>query len=298
MWNQFHPQFMPNNLQPIPQQPFIQYQNPPPNQQQRQQPQQQQPQQQNQNKNRGRSGSVVSAQTKRKNSSPDKVEPKKSKAKITPKKASKQPKSAKKTVAMLFVGDLSTAFELNDETNLTKLSKLCKTRLKNYSAETYMINASCTSEYDSAIEELKQFIGIKTPLLYLVFICSNNTDLSFETFFKNVCALNLTPEIIVGVLPEPIGDMSKYDDNKADELTAHRNLAFTVYSKIRRVNKIALSTWNDPCEPKVGSRINKLFNKISTFEPEKSKVLKFFVNVPKGKLACSSAQGLELLKKD
>ena len=45
-------------------------------------------------------------------------------------------------------------------------------------------------------------------------------------------------------------------------------------------------------------RFNKLFNKISAFEPEKAKVLKLFSNVPQGKLTCSSAEGLELLKKD
>ena len=98
--------------------------------------------------------------------------------------------------------------------------------------------------------------------------------------------------MLVGVLPEPTGDMSKLDDAKADELVAHRNLAHSVYSKVRRVNIISLSTWNDPCEPKVGTRINKLFNKITAFEPEKSKVLRFFSNVPKGKLTCS----VELLK--
>ena len=160
-----------------------------------------------------------------------------------------------------------------------------------------MIHASCSAEYESALEELKQFIGIKTPLLYVVFLCSNNTDIAFENFFKSVCALGMLPEMLVGVLPEPTGDMSKLDNTEADLLIAHRNLAHAVYSKVRRVNIISLSKWNDPCEPKAGTKINKLFNKISVFEPEKAKVLKFFANVPKGKIACSSAEGLELLKK-
>ena len=305
MWNPFGPQYLPNNLQQQQQPQHFppQFQHPPPqpiqHPQQNHQPNQQK-QHNNHNNTRGRANSSVSAQTKRKNNSPDKVEPKKSKAtQNTPKKAKFQhKKSDKKDAAMLFIGDLSNAFELEDEVNLTKLSKLCKHRLKNYSAETYVINATCTAEYESALLELNQFIGIKTPLLYVVFVCSTNTDLAFEQFFTSVCALGITPELLVGVLPEPNCDMSKLDDNKADELIAHRKLAFSVYSKIRRVNIISLSTWSDPCEPKVGTRINKLFNKISAFEPEKSKVLKFYANVPKGKLACSSAKGLELLKKD
>ena len=291
------PQFLQNSLQQMPPQMQPQIFHQPPNTQHNNQ---NPPQTPKKNNKRGKSDANVSTAAKRKNASPNKIHPKKQ-AKTKPDLPKKQiaaKKDAKKTALMLFVGDLVTSFQLNDAEYATKLENLCKNRLKNYSCETFTIQASCDSEYESALIELEQFIGIKHPLLYLVFVCSSNTDLSFEKFFKSVCQMGINPEITCGILPEPDSDMSKLTDAGADLLIAHRQLAFTVYSKIRKVNIVTLSTWNDQCENKTGPRINRLFNKITGFEPESKKVLKFHANVPKGKLACLSATGKELLKKD
>ena len=297
MWN-YGPQYLPNTI-PTHQQPqFFNHQGQPQIQPPNQNPDQNQ--QHGHKKNRGRANSV-SASTKRKNSSPDKVQPKKvAKQKVTPKKQhpKKPSKTDKKPGVMLFIGDLATSFHLHDEENATKLIKLCNNRLSNYSAEVCLIQATCANDYATTLVELDQFIGIKHPLLALVFICSSNTDLDFEQFFKAVCSKNILPECIVGVLPEPDSPMGKLNDNAADQLVAHRTLAYTIYSKMRRVNIVSLSNWNEYCEDKVGTRINKLFNKISSFEPENKKVLKFHTNVPTGKIAFLSEKGKELLKKD
>ena len=294
MWNMYAPppHFLPNQLMPN-QQPIQPIQHIQPNNQTNP------PQTPKRNNKKGRPNTTVSAAEKRKNASPDKQQSKKhAKVKPNPPKhqASKK-KSDKKSGLMLFVGDLTTSFQLNEPENATKLEVLCKNRLKNYSCEVFTLHASCQAEYELALVELEQFIGIKHPLLYLVFMCSSNTDLSFETFFKAACNLGINPEIICGILPETDVEMSKLTDNAADQLVAHRQLAFNVYSKIRRVNIVTLSTWNDFCENKPGAKINRLFNKINNFEPSNQKVLKFFANVPRGKLACLSSTGQELIKK-
>ena len=77
-------------------------------------------------------------------------------------------------------------------------------------------------------------------------------------------------------MPEPPREMSKLEDKTIKELIAHRKLAHSMYSKIRRVNIISVSNWNGSCEPGAENRIEKLVRKILIFEPERIGMSKFY----------------------
>ena len=173
--------------------------------------------------------------------------------------------------------------------------------LKNFKCESYTISATCQNEYTSALADIKeQFCGVKHPLIFVVFISQLNTDNDFEQFVKNVVGLdNLNCESFVGVLPESPTDMTKLSDADYNTLTAHRVAAYTIFSKVPRCNIVTVTNHGEEgveSDPK--TKINRLSNKIKSFEPAKNKALKVQASVPAGKIACLSNRAKELLQKD
>lgn len=246
---------------------------------------------------------TVSKPTKRKGNHSPKQAKQAKKDKTDTKKA--KPKFAKKSDKIegliLLIGDVNSVYHLNVDIYNKQIRNRFLHGLKNFKCESYTISATCQNEYTSALADIKeQFCGVKHPLIFVVFISQLNTDNDFEQFVKNVVGLdNLNCESFVGVLPESPTDMTKLSDADYNTLTAHRVAAYTIFSKVPRCNIVTVTNHGEEgveSDPK--TKINRLSNKIKSFEPAKNKALKVQASVPAGKIACLSNRAKELLQKD
>ena len=251
----------------------------------------------------GDNAKTISKQTKRKgNHSPKQAKHAK---KDKPEKSKPKPKSTKKSDKIegliLLIGDVNSIYHLNVDVYNTQLRNRFLHGLKNFKCESYTISATCQNEYATALADIREkFCGVKHPLLFTVFICQQNTDNDFEQFMNQVVKMdNLNCETFVGVLPESPTDMKKLSEDDYKTLIAHRVNAYTLFSKVLYFNIVTVTNYSEDAQdvsPK--TMINRLCNKIKSFEPLKNKALKVQASVPAEKVACLSNRAKELLQKD
>lgn len=175
---------------------------------------------------------------------------------------------------------------------------------KNFSLQTIKIQATCASEYQSAIVDIENTLcSTKYPIIYLVVLAQENVGVEFTGFLNKISKLaGFLPEIVVGVLPESDTLLSKLDDTKAASIINYRKIAFGNFSDTGRTNIITVSDWNDKIDPKVKcvttNKINRLCRKVLKFEPDRNSLLRVNTTAVAGKISSMSSKAAEMLAKE
>jgi len=193
---------------------------------------------------------------------------------------------------------------LNVNEHFQTFSRFFELTLKNFSLQTIKIQATNSSEYQTALVDIeKTLCGTKYPIVYLVVLAQENVGPDFTGFLKKMGDLkDFLPEITCGILPESDVLLSKLDDQKAACIVNYRKIAFNNFSDHCRVNIITVSDWSDKADPKVKctttNRINRLFRKICKFEPDRNSLLRVNTTAVAGKISNMSTKAAEMLAKE